>query len=164
MFDLLKGFGFAAESGSFFIFAPYSKIVSLNIPFISNSLKRAIYFFPKYRFLNHVETHSLIIYEYAIYYYFMFVDFNIVFKYLKTWNHFWFYCFALDLFPVKSIKSFIAFNFKYVLFSKTFSENSSRNFFYFFKLIAKEYLISMIYRMLKQRLGISTLKKNSTNK
>jgi hypothetical protein len=82
----------------------------------------------------------------------MFLDYSVIFKYLRTYNHFWFYCFILLLFPISSIKFFINFHFKYVSFSKTFSSNTSWHFFYFFKLVAKEYLTSMIYKILKLRI------------
>jgi len=45
IFDLFKGFGFFAESGFFFIMVPYSKLVALKIPYFSESLKKAVYFF-----------------------------------------------------------------------------------------------------------------------
>lgn len=64
------------------------------------------------------------------------------------------------------LKSYLTFEFKYVLFSKTFSGKVSRNFFFFCKMISKEYLLSLIYKMLKirykdrrKKLNINKIKK-----
>jgi len=49
LWDLLFSFGIFSESGAFFIYVPYSKIVGMHIPFFSNCFKKSVYFYPKYR-------------------------------------------------------------------------------------------------------------------
>ena len=133
--DLIIQFGFFAESSSSFVISSYSNLIKLGLPF-SSSLKKAVYIFPKYRFFNVFNTHSLFLKTYTVFYSIFLQEFKIVFKYLRTFNHFWFYCFVFNIFPKSFVKKFVIYHFKYVLFSKIFYNNSSRNFFYFCKSIA----------------------------
>jgi len=148
---LLKNCGFFAESGKFFVIVSYVNLIRWIKPINANNLKNAVYFYPKYRFFNILKNHSLIVKPYVVFYSLLITEFKIVFKYLRTFNHFWFYLFLFRLFPVNYLKKFVHLHFNYLLFSKTFHQNSSPTFLYFLKNIAKENLFSLMFTMLKQR-------------
>lgn len=65
--DLIFQFGFFAESSSKFVVSSYSNLIKLGLPF-SNSLKKAIYIFPKYRFFSVFYNHSLFLKTYTVFY------------------------------------------------------------------------------------------------
>ena len=54
VYDLFFPLGFFLETSSAFVLVPYAKLVLKKIPFFSNSLKKSIYFFPKYRLFNNL--------------------------------------------------------------------------------------------------------------
>ena len=86
VFDLVKPFGIFFHNYKSFVYVPYSKI-----SFFSKN--QDVYIFPKYRFLNNVVNFSLINRQSVVFYsLFRTTKFNL-FKILKTFNHFWFYCF-----------------------------------------------------------------------
>ena len=85
--DLVVQFGFFAESSEKFVISSYSNLINLGLPFSSN-LKKAVYIFPKYRFFNVFNTHSLFLKTYTVFYSIFLQEFSVVFKYLKTFNHF----------------------------------------------------------------------------
>lgn len=122
-------------------------------------IKKAVYFFPKYNFFNVFYNHFLNIKFYTVLYSIFTKKKNIVFKYIRTFNHFWFYCILFRIFTKKMLHKYITFQIKYILFSKIFYNNSSRNFFYFLSLISKEYLIWLIYRMLRLRFPTRKIKR-----
>ena len=82
---MLKSFGFFSESGNFFIIAPYAKLIKFN--YFSSFFKSVIYFFPKYRFINNLTIHSLIVKQYTVFFSLFSYEYSVIFKYLITFNH-----------------------------------------------------------------------------
>jgi len=145
VFDLIKPFGVFFHNYKSFVYVPYSKI-----SFFSNN--QDVYIFPKYRFLNNVTNYSLIGRQSVVFYsLFRSTKFNL-FKILKVFNHFWFYCFLLDIFPNFFFEKYVKVYFNSVLFFKTFNSNIPYNFYFFSKIVAQDSFFVFIYVMLLNKL------------
>jgi len=87
IYDLFKPLGLFVETASFFIVYPYSRLVSLNLPFFSKKLSYSIYLFPKYRLANNFLFRNYYSPDYYVLYSEM-LAFKKIFKHLKVFNSF----------------------------------------------------------------------------
>jgi len=132
------------ETSSSFIVIPYNKIVSLKIPFISSSLKRVIFLFPKYRLFNNLSNYSLIHNEFTVIYCEFIYLSKKFFRSFRFFRHFWIYLFLFSKIQPKIFKDFLSYNFSYLLFVRSFvlrrkkrqlyrRRYLSKNTYFFFK-------------------------------
>ena len=144
VYDLFFPLGFFLESSSFFIIAPYAKIVLKKIPFLSFYLKKSIYFFPKYRLFNNLLNFSLVHSEFTLVYSELIFISKKFFRKFRFFNHFWVYLFLFSKISPSIFNDFLSYNFSYLLFMRTFiirrkkrqlyrRRYLSKNTFFFFK-------------------------------
>jgi hypothetical protein len=87
LYDIFMPLGLFVETSSFFIIYPYSRIVSLNIPFLSERLSNSIYLFPKYRLANNYFFRNYYSSDYYVLYSEM-LSFKKIFKHLTIFKFF----------------------------------------------------------------------------
>jgi len=115
------------ETSSFFIIYPYSRVVSLNIPFFSKKLSDSIYLFPKYRLSNNFFFRNYHSPDFYVLYSEM-LSFKKIFKFVNVFHFFWIYLFLFSKLPKSSFKNVLNYSFSFLLFTRSFIEEDDMFF------------------------------------